>query len=239
MKYLYSALIVSAGLMSAVALEAGTLAPVCVQGTLASYELLNSNNQCSVGILNFQDFTSSPGTPTDIVLTPTLATNGGAGFGLSGLSVGSGQTANYEIGWHFDIDPGPVSSGADLGMDPPMGNVTITQEYCFDSEFSIGTVGPDACSGLNRPVIRSLSVTVPNPTAHIDFVPPGENFANVRTFIDLDGMGQPNGSGFDSVTGTATATAGSTTLTPEPLSAALALGGLLAIAVRRKTKPLG
>ena len=129
-------------------MEASTQAAPCAVGTLLSYE--SNQGGCELGganggILVFSGFTfssTSSGSPvildaSEITVTPDPQGLGG-GFifgGFTGAPVLAGQTAQYDIDYSYFIDAGPVSSGADIGMDPPFGNVLITEAICADSIF--------------------------------------------------------------------------------------------------------
>jgi len=237
MKRFFPYAAILAALASGGALQASNLADPCVTQSLQAYIALDGG-QCSVGILNFSDFTfTSSGTggatlltASQIELSPAGDGDLGGGFtiapvGPATFSVALGQTATYVIDWFFLIDPGPRADGASLGMDPPFGDVTITQSYCNDSFFSTGPNGGTVCTGRADPSSpQSLQVTTIPPvlTDSIFFDPAAQNFASVRTIITLNGTNGP--SGFDSLTGTASVIDPST---PEPVSSALAAGGLL------------
>jgi hypothetical protein len=239
------------------ALFAGQLAPVCMQDTLADY--INNSTECSIGIQNFDGFTFSatgsgtPDTAADIELTP--ATGGftfsqvSTGPMMSPISVALSETAQYLIGYDFQIDPAPVAGAADLGMDPPFGNVSIDQYYCADSLVAFdsdtggafcyfpettfsnnGAVSTQATAGPPSPQDLHVDNTMPTAswnTGVVPLVPPAMNSAGVLTVINLDGTNQLLGSGFDSVTG-------DSFITPEPGTIALGLAGLLAIAISRR-----
>jgi hypothetical protein len=227
-------------------LQASSVFSPCVSGTVQSYESLSANGgACTIGILVFSgfDFSSAGTDPTldtaaGITLTPTA---GGFTFTQTGppgtqLQVGLGETAIYNIGWHYFIDPGPRAGGSDLGMDPPFGDATITQFFCNDS--SLSQDGPTAtpfCSpntfvALSADVVissapQSLFVHNPSPlTAHLDFNPPATQFADVLTSIVLDGTVAP--AGFDSVIGTVTIV---TDAAPEPSTSFLAFGAVICV----------
>jgi hypothetical protein len=221
-------------------LQANSLAPPCVAGSLLSYEQSLPGGQCSIGVLNFSDFTFRQtgigplDTAAQIELTPAVN-----GFGFTQVSgnpftVAAGDNADYLIFYNFVIDPAPVVEGADLALDPPFGDVNVQQGYCNDSSFTIGEGVPvciDSAGNLSTP--QTLTVTTESPKASKIFNPPALNFGSVRTEIKLDGTSGP--AGFDGVTGDATVV--DTSSTPEPASVILALGGLLAIGLRRKLQP--
>jgi hypothetical protein len=226
-------------------LQASSVFSPCVSGTVQSYERLSVNGgACTIGILVFSafDFTSAGTDPSldtaaDITLTPTA---GGFTFTQTSLNgtplqiqAGAGETAIYNIGWHYFIDPGPHAGSADLGMDPPFGDATVTQFFCNDS--SLSQDGPNAtpfCSPntfvagppelVVSPTPQSLFVHNPSPLiAHLDFNPPATLFADVLTHIVLNGP-----AGFDSVTGTVTII---NDTVPEPSTSFLAFGALICV----------
>lgn len=251
---------------------AANLARTCVTDTLANYQQLTGEAQCSVGILNFYDFeflSVATGGATllstsQILLTP-LVPDGNSG--LSGgfvvsaknatsntpiqFSVGVGQTATYVIDWHFDIDSGPTATGAALGMDPPFGAVSITQDYCNDMQLqpalssTSGLPGASYCQAIyrgpfsaNSPEQTNLNAqslhvtTIPDHLSEqISFDPVALNFANVRTTIFIDGTNQI--SGFDALIGSSTIV-DTSVVTPEPGSLLLGFGGVLAVVGLRR-----
>ncbi len=222
---------------------AADLATACSSMSLTSLQdyIDLSGDQCSVDIVNYSHFTfSSYGTGTlltasDIKLTAVPLPDGlSGGFSISTISglpfsVGEGLTANYQIFWSFVIDSGPVSGAANLDMDPPFGDTTITETICPDSSFD-GTI----C--YNYP--QTLTVTTIPSHLHdsVVFSQPVLNFAQVLTTITLNGVGITGGSGFDSEAGLETITDSST---PEPGTSLLLLGGLAATGLassRRRTQ---
>ncbi len=214
------------------AATAADLAATCSSMSLNSLQdyIDLSGDQCSVDIVNYSHFTfSSYGTGTlltasDIKLTAVPLPDGlSGGFSISTISglpfsVGEGLTANYQIFWSFVIDSGPVSGAANLDMDPPFGDTSITETICPDSSFD-GTI----C--YNYP--QTLTVTTIPSHLHDSkiFTQQVLNFAQVLTTITLNGVGITGGSGFDSETALETITDSST---PEPGTSILLLGGLAA-----------
>src|SRR6266567_3036627 len=107
----YSILAVFTGVLSVSALQAGSLAPGCQSGPLSGYlptfsDITEVNPVCSVGILNFTDFSftaSGTGganllTASQIEVTPVANGDLGGGFSFSSIdpaafAVGAGQTA--------------------------------------------------------------------------------------------------------------------------------------------------
>jgi hypothetical protein len=237
MKTLFSIGTVVAGLACSSVLLAQSGPPPldtpCVAGTLFSYEGEGFN--CSVGPDNFDGFRPGEGlNAMDVELTPVTAANGGYGFQVSavpgsGLFSTAGTAVTYDVYWELDnIDPGPQASGAQLGMDPPTGTVTIIQDYCNNNPYNVdGT-----CTGGD--VFQTLMVTSPpcttNPTmdptdcqANLAFNPFLDS-AGVKTIIELGAS-----SSFDSLTGTIANT-------PEPATWLLGFGGLLTIRLLRTRK---
>ncbi|HEY3839152.1 MAG TPA: hypothetical protein VGL72_21405 [Bryobacteraceae bacterium] len=232
-------------------MEASTQDAPCIAGTLLSYE--SNQGGCELGganggILVFSGFTfssTSSGSPvildaSEITVTPDPQGLGG-GFifgGFTGAPVLAGQTAQYDIDYSYFIDAGPVSSGADIGMDPPFGNVSIIEAICADSIFVQATGAGPQCEIPDDPFApQILSVDDTNPptslSAHLDLKPIVTSFANIQTTISLNGGS--SGAGFDSLTATSTVV----DPTPEPLTLLTALGGLLVIGLLRRRSECG
>ncbi len=257
MRYLYCAVFLAGVLPASLAAESLSPTKCPADTSLATYEQnfanptgnTDTNGPCSAGILNFsqfsfQSFGSPAFTDSDIFLTPIdpgTAQLGSTGFKISGLSADPNTSATYVIDWYFAIDGGPYAGGASLGMDPPFGDVTITQSYCVDSFMS--AYSPTADTSCSIPgaefngyvPLQSLTVTVPNPEASITFDPTAQYFADVRTIIQLNGG--ELGAGFDSVSGATTIYPGDTT--PEPATMLLIPAALpmLYFLRRRLLKP--
>jgi len=237
MKVLNSITVVLGGLLAVPVMQAGSLASACPTGdTLAFYEAHYNNvdHECSVGILNFLGFSSGENLDaTEVGVVPVTDAGGGGGFELEALNssvftVGEGSSTTYDIDWEFDIDPGPQGSNASLSMDPPFGNVTISQNYCVDGTFGDGCSSDDEQSlTLTYPACDPLGTGECNTS--YSFNPPIVNFAGVETVIDLNGVGTQSGSGFDALTGTVA-------LAPEPGTLLLGMGGLLALGLRRSRR---
>jgi hypothetical protein len=242
-------LLLSVAFLSALILnaEVGPNVSPCVAGTLQSYE--NNTNGCELGganggILVFSGFTfssSSSGSPivldaSEITVTPVPQGLGG-GFTFGGFTAApvlAGQTATYDINYGYFIDSGPISSGADIGMDPPFGNVSITEAICADSIFvQTAGAGPQ-CEIPNDPFAAQVfSIDDTNPPTswsnHLNLDPEVTDFANIENTIVLNGGANGPGAGFDSLTATSTVV----NPTPEPLTVLTALGGLLVIGLLR------
>ena len=247
--------LVACGLLAGT-LQAGGLSPTpCPAAqTLQSYEnqFDSSGDACSNGILNFSNFNfqvyqSSNGTPltaSQIDLSPigSLGQTGVTGFALTGLggsqiTAAPGQDVTYVVDWFFVIDAGPTAGGASLGMDPPSGDITVTQYYCLDSTFQNGPLyngsAPVCTTSLQgtTPDVQTLSVTTDIPDALTDsvtFNPPAQDFADVMTVIQL--TGGEVGASFDAVNGNSQIDPAA----PEPGTLLLIPGGLVLVAFLRR-----
>jgi hypothetical protein len=239
------------GMGCASGLHADPMSAPCVANSLAFYESsFNVNRQCSVGMLNFQGFSfEATGNPSDglfllgasqILVTPNPAGTLGGGFSFSALdpasapfAVGMNQSATYFIDFFFELNAGQVASSASLGLDPPFGDVSITQSYCaglLDGRDSCST-GFQTLSVGSPPCIDPIN----NPnscTAALSFSPQTQNEANVLTTIILTGS-STEGASFDSISG-ATNILG--TSAPEPVSGMLLLGGLAGVWIVRRRR---
>ena len=218
---------------------ANTDVSTCGIATLQDY--INHTSGCEVGggeggILVFGGFGFSPaasGGPSasDITVTPIqIGLGGGFTFGgFTNFTAAPGQEVIYGINYSYLIDPGPIAGAADLGMDPPFGNITITQSICTDPVpiFSELSTGGFSCTST-----QSLSVDDTNPPvswdSHLDLNPVVHNTARISILFDL--IGGTGGAGFDALTATNTVIES----TPEPVSAVLGLGGLGLLFVLRR-----
>ncbi len=221
------------GSVCAFATTATTVSP-CGTASLDTYESsynFPASSGCAIGVLDYSNFTyhalsNAPAT-SDIILTPS-ASDQGFGFthaGGSPFTANAGQIVQFEIDFNILIDPAPVIHGSTVRIDPPTGDVTVTENFCNDSIYFF----PGTCFG--GPVDK-LSVGTPVTgypySASITFENPAMSFETVGILFTLDGT---NGaSSFDGVdTGT------QLTLSPEPASILLVgiflLGGL---AVKKK-----
>ena len=251
-------------LLTSTAVYANGLSPFqCATDTVADYQTNygTGSDACSNGILNFSFFSfeiyqSSGGTALTASqidlspLSPGQGQTGATGFSVTGLddspiSAAPGQSVTYVIDWLYNIDSGPVTSGASLGMDPPSGDITITQYYCLDSNFENGQsyegVAPTCTTSLEgtRPGVQALTVSTTDPNdlcddsgdycASTTFNPPAQAYAEVMTVIQL--TGGDDGATFDSVNGSAQIDPPA----PEPATFLLIPAGmLLLICIRRR-----
>jgi hypothetical protein len=249
----------------------------CQTASLSSYEANRSG--CVVrdpngnGVLVFSNFSfTSTGTTTLTAagITVTPDPNGlGGGFNFSGFTnhpVTAGQTVSYQIDYSYLIDPGPVTSGADIGMDPPFGNSVIQEFVCADSQL-VQTEGGPACqiagtaendedvargarvvtsacqiaeTAVNDFCPQTLRVDDTNPpvswTDHLELNPQVLQFAQIEDLITLTG-GQTLGAGLDSMTATNDVII--PTATPEPTTYLLLAGGLPLLGVLRHRRNAG
>lgn len=213
----------------------------CATASLSVYE---SGADCTVGTnLEFRGFTfdfSGDGAVSDLdtLITVTPDPDGlGGGFTFSGWQngvVGPSESAIYAIDYSAVIfgDP-PTMSAAQLGMDPVTGSVTIGQEICpgrtdcFSVDVDSSNPPSDGCGGLPNLTEPCWvdSTQLPNIS--------GANAANTITIT-----GNANGgAGFDDFTALYDVVPDTTT--PEPVSALLGLGGLVAIGLMRRYRCMG
>lgn len=211
----------------------------CAAAPLSTYDAqgfdcrLNGSNG---GILLFGAFSfsqdTSSYTDSQIEVTPVpQGQGGGFSFSLVDLepfSVPSDQSIEFGINYDFIIQQDPFVDQADLGMDPPFGTVTITENLCVDPVVGNVDAGPSCSSRY------AFSVDDTNPPASwtnsVSINPPVAREATVGLdFVLTGGDGTP--SGFDALSATNHVT---DTLSPEPVSSVLGLGGLLAVALRRR-----
>jgi hypothetical protein len=213
--------------------------PVCTTSSLSAYIALNTTGGCTVGDLTFLRFTAPTptitGSPTvasdsQIILTPILTADGG-GFAFSAssgdtnlfsISSPSGTTSvTYYI--NYSVDPAPVVAGSDLTLDPPFGNVSVTQVYCTSD------VLVDNCA---LGVESQQTVTTASTNSSITFPDPS-SFVDIATDISLSAT-PGNPAGFDSIN--ASVSTAAVTNVPEPSSVLMLSAGSLALLslLRRK-----
>jgi hypothetical protein len=221
--------------------QASGVYPDCASGSLASYEAGGSNDSsCAIGgsgggveIIDGFLYSGPAGADSQIQLTPDLVGLGG-GFTYSGVpSAVEGQTLIFDISYFDIIDSGPIGSGASLGMDPPFGDVSITESICVDSFFSNNSAfGGTSCTNGDAP--QSLTVDDSNPptswTSSIVLNPVATFGSDIEIQIVETGGDDPDGAGFDSTTSTQEIL----TIAPEPVSFLLCLGGLIVIGASRR-----
>lgn len=165
--------------------SAATVSP-CETGTLASYIDEPSTWSCTVGTIALSGFSNfsvtSVGNPTvatssEITVTPITNLDGNAGFALSAMQGGtnffsiSAGSVTYSLNYFLDPFVG------EIGLDPPSGDVTATQQYC------VGDVFNDGCS---HGTLLSQAVTTASPNSTI-ILGASPSFVDVNTTITLNG----------------------------------------------------
>jgi hypothetical protein len=220
-------------------LEAAAITPDCAAGSLDSYIgsscVLGEGDGASIIFSGFTFATLNPDgapvlDPSQIELTPVASGLSGS-FDFSGaFAAPAGDTVTYDIDYLITLDPAPILGGGSLFLDPT-GDVSVTESICADSTFGTDVNGNPVCesNGPTGPetIPQSLFVDTSNPSASIVLNPPAFNFANVDNEIVLTG-----GTGGASSGGVVVGD--SVSLTPEPVTSLLCLGGLAAIGIFRR-----
>ncbi len=189
----------------------------CSSGTLAGYSSSYAPPSvgCSIGVLDYSNFTyvalQNAPTASDIAVAPA-ATGNGFSFSQVGGSpfVANGDIVQFAIYYNIFIDPAPVIPGANTHLDPPVGNVSITQYFCNDSILYPNTTScfPPTSTAY------SLTVTTASPDASVTFTPPATQYETVGIVFTLNGL-----TGIASFDGLDTNTL--VNVAPEPASFAL------------------
>ena len=223
--------------------HAGSSFSPCVPGTVASYEAaysVNSGIGCTVGILEFTSFNfthtlngNSVSDPDQVFLTPI---SGGFSFTQTGstpqnpipLQVAPNDNADYDIFWHYFVDPGPRTDTASMEMDPPFGDATVIQFFCNESTLGFNSDHNVTCRTDGSALLQTNTVHNPAPLiSTVTFQTPSVQ-GDVLTRILLHGG--TGGAGFDALNSSQTIIGN----TPEPFSFALGLSGLAALYLTRK-----
>jgi len=212
----------SAALLAGSSLHAG---PVCVPGTLASYEALPVTG-CTVGVLTVNNFVFTvlgssggavPLTDTQIIVAPT-STGLGLSFSSSGFSVSGAGSVQYLIGYTWD--PSDTIQSMDDVMDPPsaiLGFANVTTTGCLNAAF-IGPICPT--STVSVTVFDNNGVTQFNDSVSFTPVP----VLGIRNVIDLQAKG--GSASFDSLA--------SGLVVPEPATWLYCATALMLLAARRR-----
>jgi hypothetical protein len=202
----------------------GSASP-CVVGSLQSYIDLDPTGGCTIGaapdntFFRFTFSSSSTGNATvadaaQITITPI---NTPSAFGLqfsanvNGVNLFStpaGSSVTYYINYSLD----PANGGADVSLDPVVGDVRATQSYCLNDTLpscNHGTELSQSVSNDNPP--GSLSSQIGFPISPSNIV-----FTDVNTVITLNGPAS-----FDALNAVFLTTA--PTAIPEPAN--ILLGG--------------
>jgi hypothetical protein len=206
--------------------------PACASDNLANYiaDTVNTatvNDGCAVGVLDYINFAYIPGTnaPSASAIEVNPITGG---FSFGPASAGINQTVTFEIDYSMVIDPAPIVTGDNLHIDPPSGDVFVTEYFCNDTSY----IGSGLCSAH----VPAQSATVGTPasgfpdTVPVTFNPPVTTSQEVGIVFTLIGSSTA-GASFDGLD------SGSiVSITPEPASAAAFLVGFLALAGGYKLK---
>jgi hypothetical protein len=203
----------------------------CVTASLQSYIDSDLSGGCSLQDTFFRfDFTAQvlSGNPvvasaSQISVTP-ISTSTSEGFSFSAMVGGTNYfstpsgSVTYQINYTLD----PVTTGADLDLDPPFGDVVATQSYCLNDVF------PTCSHGQELAQTVSTSNPPDSLSSHIGFsiLPSSLALVDVRTVVTLNGP-----AGFDSLNSVFTTTAAVTPTVPEPSAALLVLCGVSFVSV--------
>lgn len=208
---------------------AASAAP-CVTASLQSYINSDLSGGCTIQDTFFRfDFVTLIGSGSPVVATASqitvtpIGTSTSEGFSFSAMVNGTNYfstpsgSVTYEI--NYTVDPG--TTGADLDLDPPFGDVRATQSYCLNDVFPTCAHGQQLAqtvSTANPPSSLSSQIGFPIRPASLALV-------DVRTVITLNGP-----AGFDSLNSIFSTTEASSAV-PEPSGALLALSGLSVVLV--------
>ena len=222
-------------LLSAFSVFGSTVGTVpCATGTLAAYEsgFAPPSSGCSIGILDYstfsyQDLQGPAISASDVLVTPGTGSNGFSFSQVGGAPFSAnGDVVQFAIYYTIVIDPAPVIPGADTHLDPPVGDVSVTEYFCNDSLLRLAQTTYSCQAPASS--IYSLTVTTAAPNAAITFKTPATQYETVGIVFTLDGTkGLASFDGLDTNT-TVTGAA------PEPASVMLV--GLFMVAGGYKLK---
>jgi hypothetical protein len=194
--------------------------PACPTDSLANYvtNTFSPPGGCAIGVLDYFDFSYHPLSNAPLA-SAIQVTPFGAGFSIGPVSAAAGVTVQFEIDYDIVIDPAPIITGGDLGLDPPTGNVVVTERFCNDTSY---TFASGTCLGGVAPETLTVGTLPPNPiSARINFVHPATVSQQVGIVFTL--TGGTGGASFDGLN------AASVVNIPEPAPAAGLLLGMLAL----------
>lgn len=217
--------LILAGSFSALFAGGVSVPPACTADTLANYTVTTKNppatGGCAIGILDYYNVSYNKFfTPTNAPSASAInVTPFGTGFSFGPVSAAPGQTVQFEITYEIFIDPAPIISGDNLGLDVT-GDITITEYFCNDLAY----IGSGLCTGSHP--AESLQVGngngLPN-SASILFAHPATTSQQVGIVFTL--KGGTAGASFDGLNSAAIITG-----VPEPASLGFTLVGLLTLA---------
>jgi hypothetical protein len=212
-----------------VALQAASASPICVNGSLASYEALGAGG-CSIGLNTVASFGNVSGTtgateinPALITIMPTGGTtNPGLTFGVNETAtVGALDEAIFTYlltGAVYSLDVTTLSGSSETGN----GAVTEIQNDCVGGMF-----GPDGVTGCTGSVSGSLVLL--DGIQNTDQTSlPGPSLLAITDDLTIDSGGTGSASGavfMDQFT--------ATTAAPEPAAYVLTFLGLAFVGVRK------
>lgn len=165
----------------------------CSSDTLSNYSNnLTFPSGCAIGILDYSTFSYHPisNAPlaSDIVVTPS-----GQGFdftqaGNKPFIANTGQIVQFEIDYNILIDPAPLIGGARLRLDPPSGDVSITEFFCNDGQYFFS----GRCFGSPVNTLKVGTIPPLSLTNSIAFPDPAQRFQEVGILFTLDGTNGPS-----------------------------------------------
>jgi hypothetical protein len=187
---------------------ADSVLPSCATATLSSYiaNTVFPGGGCAIGDLDYYQFSyhAVSNAPSDTaILVSQSALGTGFNFSLvNGLpfTAAAGEIVEFEIDYNILIDPAPVIPQGKLSVDPPSGDVTITQYYCNDKPYE----GSGYCLGGLAPILQVGTPETGLPySATITFSKPVTTSQGTGILFTLEGLnGKP--STFDGVDSTST-----------------------------------
>jgi hypothetical protein len=211
----------------------------CVTASLQSYINSDISGGCTIQDTFFRfDFSSQVLSGNPVVATASqitvypISTSTTEGISLSAMVNGVNyfSTPSGSVSYQISYSVDPITTGADMSLDPPFGDVSATQSYCLND------VLPSCAHGSELSQTVSTANAPSSLTSHVTFPIAVSNLALVdtHTVITLNGP-----AGFDALN-LVFDTTPQTAAVPEPSGALLALCGLpiilaLGYAKRRST----
>src|SRR5436305_13742704 len=171
----------------------------CTTGTLQNYIDSDLSGGCSIQDTFFRfNFVSQVvngnpvvATASQITVTP-INTSTSEGFSFSAMVDGtnyfSTPSGSVTYGINYSVDPG--TTGADMSLDPPFGDVVATQSYCLNDVLPSCSHGQELSQSVsthNPPTSLSSRIGLPIPPSSLALV-------DLRTSVTLNGP-----AGFDSL----------------------------------------